>query len=108
MSNFKAHYETTGPEIYQQTNGDVDAVVLGAGTGGTLAGVGHYLKPRIPKMRLVLADPQGSGLFNKVKYGVMYSSLEAEGSRKRHQVDTIVEGVGLKVMYINPATDIKL
>jgi cysteine synthase A len=67
---------------------------MGAGTGGTLSGVAAYLKPLVSNIHVVLADPQGSGLFSKVKHGVLYSPLEAEGSRTRHQVDTIVEGVG--------------
>lgn len=97
LSNFNAHYTTTGPEIYRQTKGLIDALVLGAGTGGTIAGIGRYLKPRMKGMKIILADPEGSGLYNKVKHGVMYSATEAEGSRKRHQIDTVVEGVGLKV-----------
>lgn len=46
-------------------------------------------------LRVVLADPEGSGLFNKIKYGVMFSNTEREGTRRRQQVDTIVEGVGI-------------
>ncbi|KAJ3204147.1 hypothetical protein HK099_001253 [Clydaea vesicula] len=93
-ANFKAHYTTTGPEIFKQTGGNIDAFVMGAGTGGTLAGVSSYLKPLIPSIKIVLADPQGSGLHAKVKHNVLYSPFEKEGSRKRHQVDTIVEGMG--------------
>jgi cysteine synthase A len=96
LANFDAHYHTTGPEIYQQTNGKIDAFCMGAGTGGTIAGIAQYLKPLVPGMKVILADPTGSGLLNKIKYGVMYSAQEAEGSRKRHQIDTIVEGVGIK------------
>ena len=66
-----------------------------------MAGVAHFLKQQIKGLKVILADPQGSGLYNKVKYGVMYSQLEAEGSRKRHQIDTIVEGVGLKRLTSN-------
>src|ERR1700743_386036 len=47
-------------------------------------------------LKVVLADPEGSGLFNKIKYGVMFSSTEREGTRRRQQVDTIVEGIGIK------------
>ncbi len=47
------------------------------------------------EVQVVLADPQGSGLYNKVKYGVMYSPTEAEGKRRRHQVDSVVEGIGI-------------
>lgn len=46
-------------------------------------------------LRVVLADPEGSGLFNKIKYGVMFSNTEREGTRRRQQVDTIVEGIGI-------------
>jgi cysteine synthase A len=68
---------------------------MGAGTGGTLAGVANYLKSQLKNVQIILADPEGSGIFNKVKYNIMYSSTEAEGTRRRHQVDTIVEGIGL-------------
>ncbi|KAK7554472.1 tryptophan synthase beta subunit-like PLP-dependent enzyme [Phyllosticta citricarpa] len=94
-ANWRAHYEGTGPEIYRQTGGVLDAFVTGAGTGGTISGVALYLKPRVPQLKVVLADPQGSGLFNRVKYGVMFDPKEREGTRRRHQVDTIVEGVGI-------------
>lgn len=95
-ANYLAHQETTGPEIYAQTNGHLDAFVAGAGTGGTISGVALALKPLLPHMKVVLADPQGSGLYNKVKYGVMFSPTEAEGTRRRHQVDSLVEGIGIK------------
>ncbi|KAI1319380.1 hypothetical protein EDD11_004246 [Mortierella claussenii] len=101
LANFEAHFTTTGPEIYKQTQGKVDAIVMGAGTGGTLAGVTKYLKALLPNLRSYLADPQGSGLFNKVKYNIMYSPTEKEGRRKRHQVDTVVEGVGINRLTRN-------
>ncbi|KAF9110765.1 hypothetical protein BGX27_005909 [Mortierella sp. AM989] len=101
LANFEAHFTTTGPEIYKQTQGNVDAVVMGAGTGGTLAGVAKYLKALLPDLKVYLADPQGSGLFNKVKYNIMYSPTEKEGKRKRHQVDTVVEGVGINRLTRN-------
>ncbi|KAK3394316.1 cysteine synthase-like protein [Podospora didyma] len=96
-ANFQAHVATTGPEIFRQTDGKIDAFVAGAGTGGTIAGVAKYLKEdqKLTKMRVVLADPQGSGLYNKVRHGVMYASTEREGTRRRTQVDTIVEGIGI-------------
>ncbi|EME44165.1 hypothetical protein DOTSEDRAFT_172236 [Dothistroma septosporum NZE10] len=100
-ANYLAHQDTTGPEIYQQTSGKLDAFVVGAGTGGTIAGVALALKPLIPGMQVVLADPQGSGLYNKIKYGVMFSSTEAEGTRRRHQVDSIVEGIGINRLTTN-------
>jgi cysteine synthase len=94
-ANWRAHCEGTGPEIFQQCGGNLDAFVAGAGTGGTLSGVATFLKPKLPKIQIVLADPTGSGLFNKIKHGVMFHSKEKEGTRRRHQVDTIVEGIGL-------------
>ncbi|CAI6272478.1 unnamed protein product [Periconia digitata] len=94
-ANWRAHFTGTGPEIYEQTAGRLDAFISGAGTGGTISGVAMSLKSRIPNLKVVLADPQGSGLFNKVKYGVMFDSKEREGTRRRHQVDTIVEGIGI-------------
>src|SRR5271163_2087332 len=68
---------------------------LTKGTGGTITGVLDYLLPRLPKLLVVLADPQGSGLYNSIKYGVMYSPTEREGTRRRHQVDSLVEGIGI-------------
>jgi cysteine synthase A len=96
-ANLQAHLRTTGPEIYFQTGGRIDAFVAGAGTGGTIAGVARYLKEEasLASVKIVLADPQGSGLYNRVKHGVMYSSTEKEGTRRRQQVDTIVEGIGI-------------
>ncbi|KAJ3207956.1 hypothetical protein HDU67_007112 [Dinochytrium kinnereticum] len=93
--NFQAHFTSTGPEILQQMDGKLDAFVMGAGTGGTIAGISTFLKSKLPNLKVVLADPQGSGLFNKIKHGVMYSTTESEGKRKRHQVDSIVEGIGI-------------
>lgn len=94
-ANWRAHYEGTGPEILEQCNGTLDAFVAGAGTGGTISGVALALKPKLPNLRIILADPEGSGLYNRVKYGVMFDPKEREGTRRRHQVDTIVEGVGI-------------
>lgn len=67
LSNMAAHEEGTAPEIWKQTNGAVDAFVSGAGTGGTIAGVGRALKGWKETVQIVLADPQGSGLFHKVR-----------------------------------------
>ncbi len=58
--NADAHYETTGPEIYEQMEGRIDAFVTGAGTGGTFTGTARYLKEKIPGMRAILVEPQGS------------------------------------------------
>lgn len=59
-SNPQAHYETTGPEIYRDMEGDLDYIVLGAGSGGTFTGVVKYLKEQNPDIKAVLADPEGS------------------------------------------------
>src|SRR5919204_131112 len=60
LSNTQAHYETTGPEIWEQTEGRVTHLVSGVGTGGTISGVGRYLKERRPDLVIVGADPDGS------------------------------------------------
>lgn len=100
-ANYLAHLEGTGPEIYAQTGGKLDAFVAGAGTGGTISGVALALKGKVQGSRIVLADPQGSGLYNKVKHGVMFSGTEREGTRRRHQVDSIVEGIGVNRVTAN-------
>jgi cystathionine beta-synthase len=60
MSNPEAHYRLTGPEIWKQTGGDIDAIVVSVGTGGTISGVGRYFKERKPDVRVVGVDPEGS------------------------------------------------
>lgn len=98
--NWLCHYRTTGPEIYTQMP-TIDCFVTGAGTGGTISGCATYLKEKNPDLKVVIADVPGSGLYNKVRYGVMFNSTEKEGSRRRHQVDTIVEGIGLNRLTLN-------
>jgi cysteine synthase A len=82
-ANRDGHYATTGQEIWRQTGGRVDAFTCAVGTGGTLAGVGMALKEKRPDIRIVLADPMGSALFNHYARG----ELKAEGS-------SITEGIG--------------
>ncbi len=84
-ANRQAHIETTGPEIWEQTSGRVDAFVCSCGTGGTFAGVAEYLKSRRRSIRCVLADPPGSSLYEYVRSG----TLKATGS------GSITEGIGI-------------
>jgi cysteine synthase len=83
LANREGHRMTTGLEIWDQTGGKVDAFTCSCGTGGTLAGVSLALKERKPAVRIVLADPLGSGLYGWVKSG----DLAIEGS-------SITEGIG--------------
>jgi len=83
VANRRGHYETTGPEIWEQTDGKLDGFVCAVGTGGTLAGVGMALKERNPAVKIALADPSGSALWHHYAHG----SLKAEGT-------SITEGIG--------------
>jgi cysteine synthase len=83
VANREGHRDHTGPEIWQQTDGKVDAFTCACGTGGTLAGVAMALKERNPHVRIVLADCEGSGLYGWVKS----NDMKIEGS-------SITEGIG--------------
>jgi cysteine synthase len=97
-ANVRVHEETTGAEILEQTGGSVGAFVSGAGTGGTISGVGRRLKSALPQVRVVLADPLGSGLADWVETGRMgpdaayavegIGGSEAPGNLHRDVIDT--------------------
>lgn len=83
VANRQAHYETTGPEIWEQTKGGVDGFICAVGSGGTLGGVSMALKERNPDVAIGIADPGGAALYNWYAHGEM----KAEGS-------SITEGIG--------------
>jgi cysteine synthase len=83
LANRRAHFETTGPEIWEQTDGQVDAFISAIGTGGTLSGVGLFLKEKRKEIVIALADPMGAAMYNWFKHG----ELRSEG-------DSITEGIG--------------
>lgn len=83
LANRRAHYETTGPELWAQTDGKIDAWVSATGTGGTYAGVAMFLKEKNPDIQCILADPFGSGLYSYAKTG----DIQIEGN-------SVTEGIG--------------
>ena len=82
-ANAKGHYETTGPEIWNQTEGKIDGFVCSSGTGGTISGVSRYLKEKNKNIKIYLSDPTGSALYNYIQNG----ELKSEGG-------SITEGIG--------------
>jgi len=82
-SNRTGHFRSTGPEIWEQTGGKVDGFTCAIGTGGTLAGVGMFLKERSTDIRVYASDPMGAAMYNWIKHG----ELKGEGS-------SITEGIG--------------
>jgi cysteine synthase A len=83
VANREAHVKTTGPEIFADTNGEIDGFVCAVGTGGTLAGIGMALKARKPSVKIALADPMGAALYS------FYTSGELKSSGS-----SITEGIG--------------
>ena len=83
IANAKGHYQTTGPEIWEQTEGKVDGFVCSSGTGGTISGVSNALKEKNKDIKIYLSDPKGSALYNYIKNG----ELKSEGN-------SITEGIG--------------
>jgi cysteine synthase A len=89
-ANYLAHYQTTGPEIWEQLSGKVDAFVAAVGTGGTIAGVSKFLKEKNNSIHVRLADPFGSGLYSYINDGTIAST----GS-------SITEGIGIMRLTAN-------
>jgi cysteine synthase len=85
LDNRKAHFFSTGPEIWQQTGGKVDAFICSVGTGGTLAGTSIYLREKNPRIVIGVADPKGAAMYN----------LFAHGEAKASDGGSIAEGIGL-------------
>eukprot|EP00002_Diphylleia_rotans_P003140 TRINITY_DN12111_c0_g1_i1.p1 TRINITY_DN12111_c0_g1~~TRINITY_DN12111_c0_g1_i1.p1 ORF type:complete len:338 (-),score=64.57 TRINITY_DN12111_c0_g1_i1:224-1237(-) len=92
--NGMAHYETTGPEIWRQTKGSIDAFVCASGTGGTISGCSRFLKSQKSDVKVVLVDCAGSALYSYIKTG----ELKAEGST------LAMEGIGIGRMTANFST----
>lgn len=92
--NWLSHYETTGPEMYAQMDGNIDAVCIAAGSGGTVAGVSKYMKEKNSKIKVIIPDPVGSGIIH------YYQSGEFKTDGKY----TMAEGVGItrKVANYDP------
>ena len=82
-ANSRGHYDTTGPEIWHQTEGKIDGFVCASGTGGTIGGVSSYLKEKNKDIKIYLSDPTGSALYNYIQNG----ELKSEGG-------SITEGIG--------------
>jgi cysteine synthase A len=85
LDNRKAHYESTGPEIWQQTGGRIDGFICAIGTGGTIAGVSAYLRERKQDIVIGVADPHGAAMYNYF----------ARGEAKASEGGSITEGIGL-------------
>ena len=83
VANYLGHYQTTGQEIWRQTKGKIDGFICSSGTGGTIAGVGKALKEKNKNIKICLADPKGSALYNFIKF----KELKSEGN-------SITEGIG--------------
>ena len=82
-ANSKGHYETTGPEIWQDTKGKIDGFVSAVGSGGTLSGISRYLKEQSPDIKVAVADPEGAAIASYFNTG----ELRSEGN-------SIMEGIG--------------
>lgn len=98
--NPQTHYETTGPEIWEQTGGKIDVLVAGAGTGGTISGCGRYLKEKNPEIKIILADPKGSILHD------LYYHKEVKKPPAPYQVEGIGEDMLPDNMHFQYVDDV--
>ncbi|MBK9323826.1 MAG: cysteine synthase A [Bdellovibrionaceae bacterium] len=89
-ANFRIHYKTTGPELWEQAEGKIDAFISAVGTGGTIAGVSRFLKEKNSLIKVRMVDPFGSGLYSYIKTG----QIAATGS-------SITEGIGIMRLTAN-------
>lgn len=94
QANVQCHAQVTGPELLSQCP-TVDAFIMSSGTGGTLAGIGTFIRQHRPSCHIVLVDPPGSALYNKIQFGVAYTTEQQERGLLRHRYDTLAEGIGL-------------
>ena len=104
--NRQGHYETTGPEIWRQTEGKVDGFICAVGTGGSLAGIAKYLREQNPSITIGLADPPGAALYHYFEYG----ELKAEGSSitegiGQGRITANLEGLNVDKPYLIPDTE---
>lgn len=100
LDNRQAHIETTGPEIYKQLKGSVDAFICTTGTGGTWAGITHYLKSKSPAVKSFIADPPGSAVYEYIKTGTTHVPDPSE--------KTFAEGIGPPFITRNLESEAKL
>ena len=106
LANREGHYRTTGPEIWRQTDGTVDGFICAIGTGGTLAGVGSYLKEKRKAVVIAVADPMGAAMYHYFKHG----ELKSEGTSitegiGQGRITRNLEGVGVDEAYQIPDED---
>ena len=99
QNNVEAHYSSTGPEIWEQTNGRIDCLIAGAGTGGTISGAGRFLKEKKPGVRIIGVDPIGSVYHDWFKYKKIVES-------RVYMVEGIGEDMLCETMHFNMIDDI--
>ena len=99
--NYKTHFTETGPEIWNDLNGNVDAFVSSAGTGGSIGGISSFLKNKNKNVKVFLADVIGSGMDSFVKNKVMFTKEETEAMRKKYRYYSVIEGIGINFVTDN-------